>query len=714
MQRLKKMTIGGGIATSNVPQKQQPQAVSPDSNGDKERPPYDLHFFERNYKLGPELGRGGFGVVYSGFRVADREPVAIKYVARRNVTDWAQLHGKDVPLEIALLEKCSACPGVILLLDWFERYDGFLIVMERPSPYCDLFDFITVRGALDESVTRFFFKQIVDTAIACAGRSVVHRDIKDENVIIDMKTGQLKLIDFGSGAFLKNGEYTDFEGTRVYSPPEWILHARYDGLKATVWSLGILLYDMVAGDIPFHRDHEICGGVVRWRRQVPSECKDLIMRCLEVDPDRRCTLHDILSHPWMNNANTGPLNADEFLQIKSQQRKNEPAEEAAADSSAQFHRPLSSPPEKPSSKRQQSLGTKKAEQKSEKKQPKQQLKRKTDRNSKGGTINGGMSSPKTREEIMPKECQQRITDGEHIYAPTVPAQYGTASGKSPRWKEEHALANDESRSDDNWLFGGSEPSERTFICENNTIAPSASTSATSASTQHTKRPLALAHDSLSKSAAVPSGSNQPTPTGDCTRFRYQYNGFCCCGCKMCLVGGASSEQSLLPSSVLFGGGPTVPSPHPFSFGLAAVVDSCCLPGQPLVQETHSDIPTYGQSHRRNVQNERPSSLSIFNRHSGCCCGGIVKKYGQPVVYPCTTTMVARLSGTAATVSNAKHSHQTEGNKRPASSQSQQPHQQGKKTVDSGFCSGSSGLALCSGGGVLARSPPGANFMFGSF
>lgn len=103
-------------------------------------------------------------------------------MARRNVTDWAQLRGKDVPLEIALLEKCSACPGVILLLDWFERYDGFLIVMERPSPYCDLFDFITVRGALDESVTRFFFKQIVDTAIACAGRSVVHRDIKDENV----------------------------------------------------------------------------------------------------------------------------------------------------------------------------------------------------------------------------------------------------------------------------------------------------------------------------------------------------------------------------------------------------------------------------------------------------------------------------------------------------------------------------------------------------
>lgn len=54
--------------------------------------------------------------------------------------------------------------------------------MERPAPYCDLFDYISDRGALDEAITRFFFKQIVDTAIACAGRHVVHRDIKDENV----------------------------------------------------------------------------------------------------------------------------------------------------------------------------------------------------------------------------------------------------------------------------------------------------------------------------------------------------------------------------------------------------------------------------------------------------------------------------------------------------------------------------------------------------
>ena len=84
--------------------------------------------------------------------------------------------------------------------------------MERPSPYCDLFDYISDRGALDEVISRCIFKQIVETSIACSNSKVVHRDIKDENIIIDLRTGQIKLIDFGSGAFLSTEKYTDFEG----------------------------------------------------------------------------------------------------------------------------------------------------------------------------------------------------------------------------------------------------------------------------------------------------------------------------------------------------------------------------------------------------------------------------------------------------------------------------------------------------------------------
>ncbi|KAK0399583.1 hypothetical protein QR680_003121 [Steinernema hermaphroditum] len=274
------------------------------ASGDKEKPAHDFSHFKKNYKLGPEVGRGGFGTVYSAFR-GDGTPVAVKFVGRNNVTDMWDLDERQVPLEIVLLNKCTAIEGVVTLLDWYERNDGYVIVMERPSPCTDLFDYISDRGALDETLARNFFKQIVDTAIACAQVGVVHRDIKDENLVVDLRTGNLRLIDFGSGAFLKKEPYTDFEGTRVYSPPEWILNAKYDGLQATVWSLGILLFDMVSGDIPFHRDSDIICGGLRWRNQVSELCKDLIQKCLAYNPNERIQLHKIAEHPWLSEGNKG-------------------------------------------------------------------------------------------------------------------------------------------------------------------------------------------------------------------------------------------------------------------------------------------------------------------------------------------------------------------------------------------------------------------------
>ena len=152
--------------------------------------------------------------MYAGVRVLDGAPVAIKHVAKNKVTDWTTLVGRKVPMELKLLHSVQSVEGVIKLLDFYERNDSFIYVMERPSDCKDMFDFITEKKYLEESLARNFFRQIVSTVLACHSKGVIHRDIKDENILVDLITGKLKLIDFGSGAVLKEeGEvYTDFDG----------------------------------------------------------------------------------------------------------------------------------------------------------------------------------------------------------------------------------------------------------------------------------------------------------------------------------------------------------------------------------------------------------------------------------------------------------------------------------------------------------------------
>ncbi|XP_053801843.1 serine/threonine-protein kinase pim-2-like [Vidua chalybeata] len=150
------------------------------------------------YQLGPQLGSGGFGTVFSGIRLSDGSPVAIKRVARESVLQWVELpDGTRVPMEIVLMEKVgSDCHNIIQLLDWFELPDSFVLVMERPEASQDLLQFLQEHEFLCEEMARWLFYQVLEAVRHCTACGVLHRDIKPENLLVVPESGDLKLIDF--------------------------------------------------------------------------------------------------------------------------------------------------------------------------------------------------------------------------------------------------------------------------------------------------------------------------------------------------------------------------------------------------------------------------------------------------------------------------------------------------------------------------------------
>ena len=259
--------------------------------------------FENAYKMGTLLGKGGFGKVYAGERTKDSFSVATKVIKMEKITRWCKNGDQTVPLEICLLRKTSNIDGVIHLLDFYRMPDIFILILERPAGSKDLYDFINDYGCLNESLSRDFLNQILKTILACHQRGIIHRDIKDKNLLVTLSQQskpRIHLIDFGSGAHIQNETYSDFAGTRVYAPPEWFQCGHYDGNQAAVWSIGILIYTMIYGNIPFKTNEEICTAKLKFQGNTSLECQDLIKCCLRRNPRKRILLDDILCHPWMD------------------------------------------------------------------------------------------------------------------------------------------------------------------------------------------------------------------------------------------------------------------------------------------------------------------------------------------------------------------------------------------------------------------------------
>lgn len=262
--------------------------------------------FESEYILEERvLGRGGFGTVHKAIRKSDDVEVAVKIVPKDQslVPLEKTASSENVPVEVVMLRQVSDVPGVVKLLDYFETPSSYLIVMEMFIS-CDLFDLISGCGHLTEDVAQEIFAQIVESLIDCKSRQVLHGDIKDENVLIDLQSGQAKLIDFGSSSWCPPQHplvYSQFQGTRVYAPPEWTVLKQYTGDGLTVWSLGVLLYDMLYGDIPFETDQQICSSELVWHPNIniSEEVKHLVSTCLDRNPSSRPSLEEVHQHPWI-------------------------------------------------------------------------------------------------------------------------------------------------------------------------------------------------------------------------------------------------------------------------------------------------------------------------------------------------------------------------------------------------------------------------------
>ncbi|XP_077645599.1 serine/threonine-protein kinase pim-1-like [Lonchura striata] len=282
-------------------------APGPGPSADSRVPPAGKaqEALQERYRVGSLLGRGGFGRVFAATRLSDGAPVAIKRVPRNRVRRWGELpDGTSAPLEIVLLDKVSTgFPGVVQLLEWFELPNSIVMVLERPERSQDLLHFIRARRFLCEEVARELFRQVLEAVRHCTSRGVLHRDIKPENILVDLATGQAKLIDFGCGTYLQDTAYTDFAGTLSYSPPEWNRLGWYHGEAATIWSLGILLHQMVCGQHPFRR-----GRKISWDHQLSlpqrlsPECQELIRWCLSMHFLDRPSLEDLFCEPWIQDS----------------------------------------------------------------------------------------------------------------------------------------------------------------------------------------------------------------------------------------------------------------------------------------------------------------------------------------------------------------------------------------------------------------------------
>ncbi|XP_011632923.1 maternal embryonic leucine zipper kinase-like [Pogonomyrmex barbatus] len=261
------------------------------------------------YDLEKTIGSGGFAKVKLATHVATGEKVAIKIMEKTAL-------GEDLPrvkLEVEAL-KTLLHQHICKLYQVIETESHYFMVME----YCsggELFDHIVEKNRLSEADSRKFFCQIVSAVAYMHSLGYAHRDLKPENVLLD-KDENLKLIDFGLCAKPKLGIqahlYTSC-GSPTYAAPELIMGKKYLGSEIDIWSMGVLLYALLCGFLPFDDNSlenlykKILSGKYEEPHWLSNNSKTLIKSMLQIDPAKRITIQELCRHPWVTKYSLKPI-----------------------------------------------------------------------------------------------------------------------------------------------------------------------------------------------------------------------------------------------------------------------------------------------------------------------------------------------------------------------------------------------------------------------
>ncbi|XP_053088886.1 MAP/microtubule affinity-regulating kinase 3a isoform X1 [Pangasianodon hypophthalmus] len=255
-----------------------------------------------NYRLLKTIGKGNFAKVKLGRHILTGREVAVKIIDRTqlNPTSLQKLFR-----EVRIM-KILNHPNIVKLFEVIETERNLYLVMEYASGG-EVFDYLVTHGRMKEKEARAKFRQIVSAVQYCHQKHIVHRDLKAENLLLDADMN-IKIADFGfSNQFTVGNKLDTFCGSPPYAAPELFQGKKYDGPEVDVWSLGVILYTLVSGSLPFDGQNlkELRERVLRGKYRIPfymsTDCENLLKRFLVLNPAKRGTLEQIMKDRWINS-----------------------------------------------------------------------------------------------------------------------------------------------------------------------------------------------------------------------------------------------------------------------------------------------------------------------------------------------------------------------------------------------------------------------------